>query len=133
MLITDCVWNNWEPWSSCSKSCVQDVDMSLGTAQRNRTFVEPTNGGLNCDESKAIEVRNCPRVDDEDITTAFIFCPGNGQLFHESFDTKGHLTTVYFALGRIDDFGGKLSMLNAMALSLFPIFPCFFSLGPQCT
>ena len=50
--------------------------MIMGTASRSRTFVEPRNGGITCDNAKSTEIRNCPRHNDNDLTTAFVYCPG---------------------------------------------------------
>ena len=50
--------------------------MILGKASRTRTNIEPRNGGLACDISKATATRSCPRKDDNDSATSFVFCPG---------------------------------------------------------
>ena len=76
LLVEDCHWNQWQPWSACTKSCVQDTDMRMGIATRNRTSQEPKNGGLVCDDSLAFDIRNCPRIDDSELMSSFVFCPG---------------------------------------------------------
>ena len=43
--VCDCIWNEWESWSQCSKTCDE------GTKTRERTVVrQATNGGQACEE-----------------------------------------------------------------------------------
>ena len=75
-LIEDCQWNSWESWSMCTKPCIKDTDKKFGTANRKRDYVEPRNGGLECDADLATEDRNCPRIDPNDSASSFLYCPG---------------------------------------------------------
>jgi hypothetical protein len=49
---TNCTWQSWAPWSTCSKTCL------AGTRSRTRTKNIATNGGLDCTGS-ASETEAC--------------------------------------------------------------------------
>ena len=53
-----------------------DTDKILGKSVRNRTSIAARNGGLQCLAEDAAEVKNCPRIDDNDSGSNFVFCPG---------------------------------------------------------
>ena len=49
----DCKWNDYTPWSKCSKTC------GTGTRKRERTVIqEAKNGGKEC-KGLSIETDNC--------------------------------------------------------------------------
>ena len=44
--LQDCTWGNWQPWSSCSKSCGRGQ-----RSRRRRKFRPATGGGKDCLET----------------------------------------------------------------------------------
>ena len=51
LITVDCVWNGWEEWTSCSKSC------EGGRRSKTRTIKIPaSSGGKQCTGSLDVEV-----------------------------------------------------------------------------